>query len=149
VYVPACLVVVGAAVLIGIGWSTHWGGADYAGSVSLLRIVVLGPITLLIIGPILILERVRPAQRRPLVARGHRQDVLYTLLNVALVVPLMTALTLSFVEVTTRAMPWLVLPHMSALPRGLAVAAIFVAMDGCNWFVHLANHRVRVLWRFH
>jgi sterol desaturase/sphingolipid hydroxylase (fatty acid hydroxylase superfamily) len=38
---------------------------------------------------------------------------------------------------------------MSALPRGLAVAAIFVAMDGCNWFVHLANHRVRVLWRFH
>jgi sterol desaturase/sphingolipid hydroxylase (fatty acid hydroxylase superfamily) len=22
-------------------------------------------------------------------------------------------------------------------------------MDGCNWFAHLANHRVRVLWRFH
>jgi sterol desaturase/sphingolipid hydroxylase (fatty acid hydroxylase superfamily) len=22
-------------------------------------------------------------------------------------------------------------------------------MDGCNWFVHLANHRLRVLWRFH
>jgi sterol desaturase/sphingolipid hydroxylase (fatty acid hydroxylase superfamily) len=22
-------------------------------------------------------------------------------------------------------------------------------MDGCNWFVHLANHRVRMLWRFH
>ena len=29
------------------------------------------------------------------------------------------------------------------------IAAIFVAMDGCNWFVHLANHRVRALWRFH
>jgi sterol desaturase/sphingolipid hydroxylase (fatty acid hydroxylase superfamily) len=24
-----------------------------------------------------------------------------------------------------------------------------VAMDGCNWFVHLANHRIRMLWRFH
>ena len=22
-------------------------------------------------------------------------------------------------------------------------------MDACNWFVHLANHRVRMLWRFH
>ena len=28
-------------------------------------------------------------------------------------------------------------------------AAIFVAMDGCNWLAHLANHRVRTLWRFH
>jgi sterol desaturase/sphingolipid hydroxylase (fatty acid hydroxylase superfamily) len=26
---------------------------------------------------------------------------------------------------------------------------IFVAMDACNWFAHLANHHVRVLWRFH
>ena len=22
-------------------------------------------------------------------------------------------------------------------------------MDGCNWLAHFANHRVRVLWRFH
>jgi sterol desaturase/sphingolipid hydroxylase (fatty acid hydroxylase superfamily) len=26
---------------------------------------------------------------------------------------------------------------------------ILVAMDGFNWAVHLANHRVRMLWRFH
>ena len=26
---------------------------------------------------------------------------------------------------------------------------ILVAMDGCNWLAHLANHRVGVLWRFH
>ena len=35
------------------------------------------------------------------------------------------------------------------MPRWAATAVIFVAMDGCNWFAHLANHRVRVLWRFH
>jgi sterol desaturase/sphingolipid hydroxylase (fatty acid hydroxylase superfamily) len=35
------------------------------------------------------------------------------------------------------------------VPRWVAVAVIFVAMDGCNWFVHLINHRVRMLWRFH
>ena len=27
--------------------------------------------------------------------------------------------------------------------------AILVVMDFCNWAVHLANHRVRMLWRFH
>ena len=149
VYLPACLWVAGAAALIGFGWMTNWGGVSYAGSVGLLRIIVLGPLALAIIGPILILERVRPAQRRVLVARGHRQDVLYTLLNVALVVPLVTALTLSFAELVNRALPWLVLPQMGIVPRGVAVAVVFVAMDGCNWFVHLANHRVRMLWRFH
>ena len=149
VYLPACLWVAGAAVLVGFGWATNWGGASYLGSVSALRVIVLGPLTLAIIGPILVLERVRPAQRRPLVARGHRQDVLYTLLNVALVAPLVTALTLSFAELINRAAPWLVLPQISLVPRWVAVAVIFVAMDGCNWFVHLINHRVRMLWRFH
>ncbi|HUE09199.1 MAG TPA: sterol desaturase family protein [Acidimicrobiales bacterium] len=149
VYLPACLWVAGAAALIGFGWATNWGGVNYAGSVGVLRVIVLGPLTLAIIGPILILERVRPAQRRPLVARGHRQDVLYTLLNVALVAPLVTALTLSFAALINRAAPWLVLPHLGFVPQWVAVAVIFVAMDGCNWFVHLINHRVRVLWRFH
>jgi sterol desaturase/sphingolipid hydroxylase (fatty acid hydroxylase superfamily) len=149
VYLPALLVVAFATLLIGIGWATNWGGADYAGSVRLLRIVVLGPISLGVIGVILVVERLRPAQQRPLFARGHRQDVLYALLNVSLVVPLMTALTLSFVEVTRRAVPWIVLPHMGAVPKGLVIGVVFVAMDGLNWFVHLANHRVRMLWRFH
>jgi sterol desaturase/sphingolipid hydroxylase (fatty acid hydroxylase superfamily) len=149
VYLPAVLIVAFAALLIGIGWATNWGGADYAGSVRVLRIVVLGPISLGIIGVILVVERLRPAQQRPLFARGHRQDVLYTILNVSLVVPLMTALTLSFVEVTRRAIPWIVLPHMGVVPRGVVIGLIFVAMDGLNWFVHLANHRVRMLWRFH
>jgi sterol desaturase/sphingolipid hydroxylase (fatty acid hydroxylase superfamily) len=149
VYIPACLIVAFAALLIGFGWSTNWGGADYPGSVHLLRIVVLGPLSLGLIGVILVVERVRPAQRRPLFARGYRQDVLYTILNVSLVVPLMTALTLSFVEVTKRSLPWIVLPRMALVPRLLVIGVIFVAMDGCNWFVHLANHRMRVLWRFH
>jgi sterol desaturase/sphingolipid hydroxylase (fatty acid hydroxylase superfamily) len=114
-----------------------------------LRAVVIGPATVAVIGVILVLERVRPAQRRPLVARGCRQDLLFTVFNATLVVPLVAALTLSFSEVAHRSLPWLVLPKMGSLPRWGAIAAIFVAMDACNWFVHLANHRVRVLWRFH
>ena len=149
VYLPACMIVVFAALLIGVGWSTDWGGADFGGSVQLLRIVVLGPVSLAILGVILVVERLRPAQRRPLFARGHRQDVLYAILNVSVVVPLMTALTLSFVEVTKRVLPWVVLPHMGLVPRAAVIAVVFVCMDWCNWFVHLANHRVRMLWRFH
>ena len=149
IYLPACLIVAFAATLIGFGWSTGWGGADYAGSVQLLRIVVLGPLALALIGVILIVERVRPAQKRALFARGHRQDVLYAILNVSLVVPLMTALTLSFVEVMRRTVPWIVLPHMALVPRAAVIAVIFVFLDAGNWLVHLANHRVRMLWRFH
>jgi sterol desaturase/sphingolipid hydroxylase (fatty acid hydroxylase superfamily) len=71
------------------------------------------------------------------------------LLNATLLVPLVTGLTLSFAQVVRTAAPWIVLPRMGAVPRWGAVAAIVVAFDLCNWFVHLANHRVRMLWRFH
>ncbi len=69
--------------------------------------------------------------------------------HATLVLPLVTALTLSFVEVIRRLVPWIVLPQMDTVPRWLALASIIVAMDGCNWGVHLANHRVKMLWRFH
>lgn len=149
VYLPACSVAAVAAVLVGIGWFSHWGGADYVGSMTSLRIIVIGPLTLVIIGVFLVVERLRPAQQRPIFARGYRQDLLYTVLNATLVVPLVTALTLSFLEVVQRFLPWLVLARIGVVPRWGAITVIFVAMDGLNWFAHLANHRVRVLWRFH
>jgi sterol desaturase/sphingolipid hydroxylase (fatty acid hydroxylase superfamily) len=102
-----------------------------------------------IIGLFLIAERVRPAQRRPLIARGHRHDLLFTVFTAIFVIPLVTALTLSFSEITREAFPWIVLPKTGVIPRWAITAGVFVAMDGCNWFAHLANHRVRVLWRFH
>jgi sterol desaturase/sphingolipid hydroxylase (fatty acid hydroxylase superfamily) len=148
-YLPACSIVMVAAALIAIGWADHWGGADFSGSVASLRVVVVGPATLVILGVFLVLERIRPAQRRQLIARGHRQDLLYTVLNATLVVPFGTALTLSFSAVVHKSFPWLVLGRSSLVPRWLAIAVIVVAMDALNWLAHLANHRVRVLWRFH
>jgi sterol desaturase/sphingolipid hydroxylase (fatty acid hydroxylase superfamily) len=113
------------------------------------QVVVVGPLTVGILGAILVVERVRPAQIRPLIARGHRQDALYPVLNATLVVPVVVALSLAFVAVARRDLGWIVLPRIGVLPRGVAIGLIFVAMDGCNWLAHLANHRVRVLWRFH
>jgi sterol desaturase/sphingolipid hydroxylase (fatty acid hydroxylase superfamily) len=138
-----------AAALVGIGWANGWGGADFASAMTSLRVVVIGPLTLVILGVFLIVERVHPAQRRPLFARGYRQDLLYTVMNATLTVPLVTALTLSFADVVDRSLPWLVLARIGTVPSWAAIAVIFVAMDGCNWFAHLANHRVRMLWRFH
>jgi sterol desaturase/sphingolipid hydroxylase (fatty acid hydroxylase superfamily) len=149
VYLPAVSIAALAAFLVFLGWADRWGGANFGGSMSSLRVVLIGPATLVVVAIFLIVERVRPAQRRPLFARGYRQDFLYTVLNATLVAPLVVALSLSFSEVARRAMPWIVLPKFGAVPRWGAIAAIFIAMDGLNWFVHLANHRVRVLWRFH
>jgi sterol desaturase/sphingolipid hydroxylase (fatty acid hydroxylase superfamily) len=149
IYLPALLIPALALVLVGVGWATHWGGVDFGGSLTSLRAVTIGPLALAMIAVFLVAERVRPAQLRPLVARGHRHDVLYTVLNVVVVLPLVTALTLSLDEVVRRELPWVILPRIGTVPRWGAILAIVVAMDGCNWLVHLANHRVRMLWRFH
>ncbi len=149
VYLPACAIAALAAALVGIGWLSGIDGAGLASSMSTVRVVVIGPASLMIIGLFLVAERVRPAQRRALVARGHRQDLLFTVFYATLVVPLVAALTVSFSVIARRALPWIVLPRVGMVPRWVAVALIFVVMDGCNWFAHLANHRLRLLWRFH
>jgi sterol desaturase/sphingolipid hydroxylase (fatty acid hydroxylase superfamily) len=149
VYLPACSIALLAAILVALGWVDRWGGSSFAGSMTSLRVVLIGPATLVVIAVFLVVERLRPAQRRSFFARGYRQDFLYTILNATLVAPLVVALSLSFSEIARRVMPWIVLPRMGTVPRWGAIAAILIAMDGLNWFVHLANHRVRVLWRFH
>ncbi|HXC76206.1 MAG TPA: sterol desaturase family protein [Candidatus Acidoferrum sp.] len=149
VYLPALSVAGLAVALVGIGWSTRWGGARFGSSLASLRVILVGPLSLAIIAVFLVVERLRPAQRRSMFARGYRQDALYTILNATLVAPLVVGLTLSFSEVARRVVPWIVLPRIGVLPHWGAVALLFVAMDFCNWLAHLANHRVRVLWRFH
>ena len=149
VYLPACSIALAAVVLIWIGWANDWGGSDFAGSVTSLRAVMAGPVALAIIGVFLVVERTWPAQRRSKLARGYRHDLIFTAVNAILVAPLVTALTLAFVHVARTSLPWIVLPKMGVIPRWAAIAVIFVAMDACNWMVHLANHRSRTLWRFH
>ena len=149
VYLPAFSILAVAVVLVGIGWASRWGGTNFLDAMSSLHVVAVGPVSLAILGVFLIVERVRPAQRRSPVARGYRQDFLYTVLNATLVAPLVVALSLSFAEVARKSIPVIVMPKIGFLPRELAIALIFIAMDGCNWLAHLANHRIRMLWRFH
>src|SRR5579884_3923247 len=94
VYLPALLVPAVAAALIGVGWWGGFGGADFGGYFSSVRSIVVGPVSLAVIGAFLIAERARPAQRRPLVARGHVHDLVFTVFTAIVVIPLVTALTL-------------------------------------------------------
>src|SRR3954454_44033 len=149
VYVPALLVPAAALLLVGLGWATHWGGAKFASSMTSLRAETIGPTASALIVLFLVAERVRPAQSRPLVARGHRHDLLFAVLYVGLVVPLVTALTLGFADVARQVAPWVILPKLGVVPRWAVIVVILVAMDYFNWLVHLANHRVQMLWRFH
>ena len=110
VYLPAFSIAAIAVALVVIGWFNRFGGAAFSDSMSSLRTIAIGPASLALIGVFLVAERVRPAQRRPLIARGHRQDFLYTILNATLVIPLVTALTLSFSEVARKTFPWIILP---------------------------------------
>jgi hypothetical protein len=107
IYLPAFSVPALALVLMGIGWSSGWGGAGFAGSWSSLRVVVIGPLALGVIGLILVVERIWPTQERALFARGHRHDLLIAVVHATLVLPLVTALTLSLVEVVRRLAPWI------------------------------------------
>jgi sterol desaturase/sphingolipid hydroxylase (fatty acid hydroxylase superfamily) len=149
IYLPALLIPAVALLLVGVGWATRWGGADFGAALKSLHVEFVGPLALAMLALFLIVERVRPAQLRPLVARGHRQDMLFTVLHVIVALPLVAALTLSFSEFARTLAPWVVVPRIGAVPHWGFIALILVAMDGCNWFVHLANHRVRLLWRFH
>ena len=149
VYLPALLIPAVGVMLIVLGQATQWGGADFAGSLTNLRAETIGPLASALIVLFLVTERLRPAQSRPLVARGHRHDVLFAVLNVVFVVPMVTAMTLALSDVARRLAPWIVLPRFGVVPRWVVILLILVAMDFCNWLVHLANHRVRMLWRFH
>src|ERR1700712_3248234 len=126
IYLPALLVPALALLLIGAGWATRWGGADFAGSLTGLRAVTVGPLAAAMIVLFLVVERVRPAQRRPLVARGHRHDALFTVINAVIALPLVTALTLSLADVARRVAPWVVLPRLAVVPRWAAILLILI-----------------------
>jgi sterol desaturase/sphingolipid hydroxylase (fatty acid hydroxylase superfamily) len=70
-------------------------------------------------------------------------------LNATVVVPLVVAMTLAVNAVVHNWMPWMVLPRIESVPRWAMVLLLVVVFDACNWFVHLAVHRILPLWRFH
>jgi sterol desaturase/sphingolipid hydroxylase (fatty acid hydroxylase superfamily) len=96
-----------------------------------------------------ICERIWPAERRPVLARGHIQDACFLALHAIVVIPLMTLLSVGAAALLSSHAPWLELRATEHWPGWLLVPLTVVAMDGANWLAHYADHRLDPLWRFH
>ena len=95
-----------------------------------------------------ICERIWPAERRPVLARGHVQDACFLALHAIVVIPLMTLLSVGAAALIGHA-GWIELRPAQHWPAWLLVPLTVVAMDGANWLAHYADHRLDPLWRFH
>jgi sterol desaturase/sphingolipid hydroxylase (fatty acid hydroxylase superfamily) len=94
-------------------------------------------------------ERIWPAERRPVLARGHIQDACFLALHAIVVIPLMTLLSVGAAALLSSHAPWIELRATEHWPGWLLVPITVVAMDGANWLAHYADHRLDPLWRFH
>jgi sterol desaturase/sphingolipid hydroxylase (fatty acid hydroxylase superfamily) len=96
-----------------------------------------------------ICERFWPAERRPVLARGHIQDACYLVLHAVVVIPLMTLLSIGSAALAGQYAPWIELRAAQHWSGWLLIPVALVAMDGANWLAHYADHRFTALWRFH
>jgi hypothetical protein len=96
-----------------------------------------------------ICERIWPAERRPVLARGHVQDALFLALHAIAVIPLMTLLSVGAATLIGEHAGWIELRSTQSWPGWLLIPLTVVAMDGANWLAHFADHRLDALWRFH
>jgi sterol desaturase/sphingolipid hydroxylase (fatty acid hydroxylase superfamily) len=96
-----------------------------------------------------ICERAWPAERRPVLARGHVQDVGFVALHAIVVIPLMTLLSVGAAALIGSHARWIELRSTEHWPGWLLIPLTVVAMDGANWLAHYADHRLGPLWRFH
>jgi sterol desaturase/sphingolipid hydroxylase (fatty acid hydroxylase superfamily) len=94
-------------------------------------------------------ERIWPAERRPLLARGHVQDACYLALHAVVVIPLMTLLSVGAATLIGGHARFIELRATGSWPGWLLVPLTLVAMDAANWLAHYADHRLDALWRFH
>ena len=96
-----------------------------------------------------IAERIWPAEPRPVLARGHRQDACYLALHAIVVIPLMTLLSVGAAALLTEHAGWIEARPAQHWPGWLLVPLTIVAMDAANWLAHFADHHLGFLWRFH
>ena len=114
------------------------GRAELAAPLLIVLVVVTG-----------ICERIWPAERRPVLARGHVQDACFLALHALVVIPLMTLLSVGAAVLISSHASWIELRPVQSWPGWLLIPVTIVAMDFANWLAHYADHRLDLLWRFH
>lgn len=147
--VPTVVIAAVTAGLMGAGARALSGWAAAERAIQASRAELVGPLVLGFVLLVTVAERRWPSQPRPILARGHVHDALYTVLYATLVVPLIVLTGVGFGEILRRLAGWSVLPRIALVPKWAVVVAAVAAIDGLNWLAHLANHRVEMLWRLH
>jgi sterol desaturase/sphingolipid hydroxylase (fatty acid hydroxylase superfamily) len=147
-YLPTLVITGLAAWLTWRGWNAL-AQFGIARAMNGGRFELAGPAVLGFVLAVCITEQIWPAQRRPLLARGHLLDFCYAVFYALLVVPLIVLLGAGFSGLLARLEPWLVLPRMPGVPAWCFVALAVLGIDAVDWLTHLANHRLNALWRLH
>ena len=122
----------------GLGTVLSAGRAELAAPLLVALVVATG-----------ICERIWPAERRPVLARGHVQDACFLAMHAVVVIPLMTLLSVGAAALIGGQAGWIELRPAEHWPSWLLMPLTVVAMDGANWLAHYADHRLGPLWRFH
>jgi sterol desaturase/sphingolipid hydroxylase (fatty acid hydroxylase superfamily) len=147
-YLPTIAVTGLAAWLSWRGWNAL-AQFGIAKAVNAGRFELAGPAVLGFVLAVCVTEQIWPAQRRPVLARGHLLDFCYAVFYALLVVPLIVLLGAGFSGLLARLEPWLVLPRAPGVPAWCFVALAVLGIDAVDWLTHLANHRLNALWRLH
>ena len=148
VYLPTVVVTGAAAWLSWAGWQ-ELGESGPARSIRAGEFQLAGPAVLAFVVVVFLIEQARPAERRPILARGHLLDMGYLLAYALVVVPLIVLIGAGFSSELARHAPWLVLPHISGIPGWCFIVPALLAIDALDWLAHLGNHRITSLWRLH
>jgi sterol desaturase/sphingolipid hydroxylase (fatty acid hydroxylase superfamily) len=139
--ITGCILWVAVAGLLrqgGLGTVLSAGRAELAAPLLVALVVATG-----------VCERIWPAERRPVLARGHVQDACFLALHAVVVIPLMTLLSVGAAALIGGHAGWIELRPAEHWPSWLLMPLTVVAMDGANWLAHYADHRLGPLWRFH
>ena len=120
-YLPT---VVMAAITAWLSWRGWTALEDFgpARSISAGRFQLIGPVVIGFALVVFSIEQLWPAERRPLLARGHLLDLGYLVFYAVLVVPLVVLIGAGFADLLADAAPWLVLPRVPAVPGWCFVA---------------------------
>jgi sterol desaturase/sphingolipid hydroxylase (fatty acid hydroxylase superfamily) len=147
-YLPTVLIAGLATWLAWRGWA-ELSQTGLAHSINAGRFQLAGPVVLGFVLIVFVLEQLRPAERHPVLARGHIVDMCYLLAYALAVVPLIVLIGAGFAGELARHATWLVIPRIPGVPQWCFVALAVLAIDLVDWLAHLGNHKVNSLWRLH
>ena len=147
-YLPTVVIAGLAAWLSWQGWEAlEQFGIGRAINVD--RFDLAGPVVIGFVLVVMTVEQLWPAERRPVLARGHLLDLGYLLFYALMVIPLIVLIGSGFADLLADAAPWLVLPRVPGVPGWCFIALAVLGIDAVDWLAHLGNHKINALWRLH